>query len=229
MVVLVNSVGARLGIYWRHKNAARFFLAYLAITQGVSYTQAIDPTHMYQRVFKFLTHSPNLALILAAIMVFVSQMKINVTSAYAGSLAWSNFFSRLTHNHPGRVVWLVFNVTIALLLIEPGIYQALAAILSIFAIAAVSWLASLSADLLINKPLRLSPSYIEFKRAHLYDINPVETGSMLIACTLGLLSYLGVFGEVAKSLCHFVSLVSCFICVPAIAWFTSKRPLNHTY
>ena len=45
-----------------------------------------------------------------------SQLKINLTNAYAGSIAWSNFFSRLTHSHPGRVVWLVFNVAIALLL-----------------------------------------------------------------------------------------------------------------
>lgn len=30
--------------------------------------------------------------------------------------------SRLTHSHPGRVVWLLFNVAIALLLMELGIY-----------------------------------------------------------------------------------------------------------
>jgi purine-cytosine permease-like protein len=43
------------------------------------------------------------------LFVMVSQLKINVTNAYAGSLAWSNFFARLTHSHPGRVVWVVFN------------------------------------------------------------------------------------------------------------------------
>ncbi len=199
------------------------FLAYLAIQQGMSIAEAADPTHMYQRVFQFLTNSPQLALILAATMVFISQMKINVTNAYAGSIAWSNFFSRLTHSHPGRVVWLVFNVTISLLLMELGIYQALEAVLSVFAISAVSWLASLSADLLINKPLKLSPSYIEFKRAHLYDINPVGTGSMLIATGLGLICYLGAFGDIIKSLCHFVSLLTCFICAPLIAWLTKGK------
>ena len=65
------------------------------------------------------------ALLLTAAFVVVSQLKINVMNAYAGSLAWSNFFSRLTHSHPGRVVWLVFNVAIALLLMELGIYRAL--------------------------------------------------------------------------------------------------------
>ncbi|WCN11627.1 response regulator [Marinomonas mediterranea] len=199
------------------------FLAYLAISDGASAIQATDPTFLYQRIFLFLTTSPTTALILAAVFVFICQMKINLTNAYAGSIAWSNFFSRLTHSHPGRVVWLVFNVTIALLLMELGIYQALGAILSVFAISAVSWLGSLAADLLINKPLGLSPNYIEFKRAHLYDINPVGTGSMLIATVIGLVSYLGAFGEVAKSLSHFISLAACFVCVPAIAWFTKGK------
>ena len=199
------------------------FLAYLAITQGMSYAEATDPTHMYQRVYFYLTQSEGTALLLAALMVIISQMKINVTNAYAGSIAWSNFFSRLTHSHPGRVVWLVFNVTIALLLMELGIYQALEAVLGVFAILAVSWLGSLAADLLINKPLGLSPKTLEFKRAHLYDINPVGVGSMLLATTLGVLSYLGVFGDVLATLSHFVSLLVCFIAVPFIAWMTGGK------
>lgn len=199
------------------------FLAFLAIRDGLPTSQASDPTQMYRTVFLYLTHSPNLALILAALMVIISQMKINVTNAYAGSIAWSNFFSRLTHSHPGRVVWLVFNVTIALILMELGIYQSLEAILGVFAIVAVSWLGSLSADLLINKPLGLSPSYVEFKRAHLYDINPVGLGSMALATTLGMFGYLGAFGEVASHLAHFLSLATCFVSVPLLAWLTRGR------
>ncbi len=199
------------------------FLAYLAITSGTSFEKAADPTHMYQTVFFHLTNSPTLALSLAAIMVIISQMKINVTNAYAGSIAWSNFFSRVTHSHPGRVVWLVFNVAIALVLMELGMYRALEAILGVFAIIAISWLGSLAADLLINKPLGLSPPMVEFKRAHLYDINPVGVGSMSIASILGVLAYLGHFGESAKYLAHFLSLGLCFICVPTIAFLTKGR------
>lgn len=199
------------------------FIAYLAITEGASFYTASDPTYMYQRVFAYLTQSPTFALVLAAIMVVISQMKINVTNAYAGSIAWSNFFSRATHSHPGRVVWLVFNVTIALILMELGIHKVLEAILGIFAIVAVSWLGSLSADLLINKPLGLSPEGLEFKRGHLYDINPVGTGSMVLATTIGLISYLGAFGELSANLSHFVSLLVCFIAVPLIAWVTKGK------
>ncbi|NIB42843.1 response regulator [Pseudomaricurvus alkylphenolicus] len=203
------------------------FLAYLAFTKAMPYEKAIDPVYMYQMAFDYIfsgiANMPSLSLILAGVMVIISQMKINVTNAYAGSIAWSNFFSRLTHSHPGRVVWLVFNVTIALVLMELGVYRVLEAILGIFAIVAISWLASLSADLLINKPLGLSPPMVEFKRAYLYDINPVGVGSMVLASILGFVCYLGYLGESASQLAHFISLLACFICVPLIAWLTRGR------
>jgi len=156
------------------------FLAVLAINHGVSEKLAGDPSHMYLVAFGFITESPNVALALAGIFIIICQLKINVTNAYAGSIAWSNFFSRLTHSHPGRVVWLVFNVSIALLLMELGIYEALENILGIYANVAVAWVGALVADLVINKPLGFSPKHIEFKRAHLYDINPVGVGAMVI-------------------------------------------------
>jgi len=199
------------------------FLAYIAITKGISDERAADPVYMYQTVYFHLTQSPTFALILAAIMVAISQMKINVTNAYAGSIAWSNFFSRLTHSHPGRVVWLVFNVIIALILMELGIYRALESILGIFAIVAISWLGTLVADLMINKPLGFSPPFIEFKRAHLYDINPVGVGSMFIASCVGIFCYLGKLGDVPQYLSHFISLGLCFICAPLIAMLTKGK------
>jgi len=199
------------------------YLAYLAFSRGASMEIATDPTQMYQRVFDYITHSPTASLILAGVMVIVSQMKINVTNAYAGSIAWSNFFSRLTHSHPGRVVWLVFNVSIALLLMELGIYRALENILGMFAIVAVSWLGSLSADLIINKSLGLSPPGLEFKRSQLYDINPVGVGSMLIASIVGIVCYVGNLGESLQALAHFVTLACTFVLVPLIAYLTNGQ------
>ncbi|MFX7140414.1 hypothetical protein ABTH88_21020, partial [Acinetobacter baumannii] len=83
----------------------------------------------------------------------------NVTNAYAGSLAWSNFFARLTHSHPGRVVWLVFNVLIAVLLMELGVFNAREHVLALYSLVAISWIGAVVADLVINKPLRLSPAH----------------------------------------------------------------------
>jgi hypothetical protein len=51
---------------------------------------------MYLEAFRYVLSQPDLALALTGTFVILSQVKINVTNAYAGSIAWSNFFSRCT-------------------------------------------------------------------------------------------------------------------------------------
>jgi signal transduction histidine kinase len=205
------------------KILAGSFLAVLALRHGVPAEEAADPTRMYMIAFGYLTSSPQIALATAGIFVILCQLKINVTNAYAGSIAWSNFFSRLTHSHPGRVVWLVFNVCIALLVMELGVYRALEETLGYFGIIATAWAGALVADLVINKPLGLSPRHIEFKRAHLYDINPVGVGAMLLATLIGMLSFTGLFGAVPQALAHFIALGTALLCAPLIAWLTKGK------
>ncbi len=199
------------------------FLAVLALRHGVPAAHAGEPARMYGIAFGTVLPWPEAAALLTAAFVVVSQLKINVMNAYAGSLAWSNFFSRVTHSHPGRVVWLLFNVGIALLLMELGIYGALERILGLFAIVAVAWLGAVVADLAINKPLGLSPPGIEFKRAHLYDINPVGTGAMALATAAGLLAAAGLMGETLHALAPFASLATALGAAPLIAWATDGR------
>src|SRR5882757_10032904 len=199
------------------------FLAVLAIRAGIPLAEASQPTQMYLVAFRDAFGSPSSALVLTGIFVIVCQLKINVTNAYAGSIAWSNFFSRLTHSHPGRVVWLVFNVILALLLMEIGIFKAIESILVIYANFAAGWIGALTADLVINKPLGLSPRHIEFKRAHLYDINPVGVGALIISVVLSSLAFLGAFGALTQALSPFVALATAFTAAPLIAWLTRGR------
>ena len=205
------------------KFLAGSFLAVLALTAGLSVQQAADPTHMYRIAFGYMSESPLVIMALTGVFVFLCQIKINVTNAYAGSIAWSNFFSRLTHSHPGRVVWLVFNVIIALLLMVLGVYEALEQILGIYSNVAVAWVGALVADLIINKPLGLSPKHIEFKRAYLYDINPVGFGSMLLASIVGIICFVGSVGEVAQAMSSYFALITAFVTSPLIAWFTKGK------
>src|SRR5882757_2355602 len=205
------------------KMLAGSFLAFLAIRHLVPTDKAAEPTQMYLVAFQYVFNSPTLALAFAGAFVIISQIKINVTNAYAGSIAWSNFFSRLTHSHPGRVVWVVFNVAIALLLMELGIFKVLDHTLGLYSIVAVAWVGALVADLVINKPLGLSPPGIEFKRAHLYDINPVGVGSMLLAAASGIAAYAGALGPLAQALSAFLALGVAFLSAPVIAYATKGR------
>src|SRR5690606_33353848 len=125
--------------------------------------------------------------------------------------------------HPGRVVWLVFNVLLALLLMQSGIFGAIGAILTIYANFAAGWIGALTADLVINKPLRLSPPHIEFKRAHLYDINPVGVGALILSVVSSSLAFLGVLGTTAQALSPFIALGVAFVAAPLIAWATNGR------
>jgi signal transduction histidine kinase/ActR/RegA family two-component response regulator len=198
-------------------------LAFLALTHMVSPDRAVDPNQMYLAAWEPLLPHYGWAVAVTALFVVVSQLKINVTNAYAGSLAWSNFFSRLTHSHPGRVVWMVFNLLIALMLMELDVFQALGGVLGLFSNIAISWIMAVVADLVVNKPLGWSPPGIEFRRAYLHDVNPVGVGATALASLLSVAAHLGAFGPLAQAFSAMIALVTAFVAAPVIAWATKGR------
>ncbi len=198
-------------------------LAYLAISHMVPLDRAVDPNQMYLAAYEYVFPHYGMAVAATAIFVVVSQLKINVTNAYAGSLAWSNFFSRLTHSHPGRVVWVVFNTLIAFMLMEMNVFQALGDVLGLYSNIAIAWVMAVVADLVISKPLGLSPPGIEFKRAHLYDINPVGVGAMALASLLSVTAHLGMYGETAQAFSAVIAMGTAFVTAPFLAWVTKGR------
>jgi len=205
------------------KLLAGSLLAFLALAHGVEAERAVEPTQMYRIGFEYVFESPAMALWVTGLFVVICQLKINVTNAYAGSIAWSNFFSRLTHSHPGRVVWVVFNVMLALLLMALGVFHALEQVLGWYSNVAIAWIGALVADLVVNKPLGLSPRHIEFKRAHLYDVNPVGLGAMIVASALSISAFAGVFGPTLQALSPFLALGIAFFTTPLLALVTRSR------
>ena len=206
------------------------FLAHLAIRHGVDAAHAHEPTQMYLIAFNKAFDNAEVALAVTTLFVVIAQVKINVTNAYAGSLAWSNFFSRMTHTHPGRVIWLFFNVSIALLLMEFGVFNALEKVLGLFSNVFIAWISAVAADLLINKPLGLSPKQVEFKRAYLPDLNPVGTLATLFASVISISAYLGLFGDYAKAFSAFISLALAFVLVPLFAYgYGRKRYVTRSH
>ena len=112
---------------------------------------------------------------------------------------------------------------VALLLMEIGVYKALEQTLALYSNVAIAWVGALVADLVVNKPLGLRPQHIEFKRAHLYDINPVGVGAMTIATIVSISAFYGLFGPTAKALSAFVALAVAFVTAPLIAWATDGK------
>jgi diguanylate cyclase (GGDEF)-like protein/PAS domain S-box-containing protein len=205
------------------KQLAGVLLASIVVLTGLAHAEAKEPVQMYYIAYTYVFTHPSLALFVSTVFVVTSQIKINVTNAYAGSLAWSNFFSRVTHAHPGRVVWLVFNIGIALLLMELGVFEALQKVLGLYSNVAIAWISAVVADLTINKILRLSPPLVEFKRAHLYDYNPVGFVSMSVASIVSIIAFTGAFGMYAQAYSWLIAMTISFMLVPIIAKLTKGK------
>lgn len=187
-------------------------------------TKADEPINMHTYAFHSVIPGLFAALSLATFFVLLSQVKINVTNAYSGSLSWSNFFSRIFHFHPGRIVWLFLNVGIALALMEGGVFGFLNTVLGFYANVAVAWIGALVADLVINKNLlKISPSYIEYKRGHLYNFNPVGFGAMVIASIVSIVAFFGAFGPFLQAFSALLSIVLAFVLAPIIAIITKGK------
>lgn len=200
------------------------FFASLAVAHGTAMADANQPIHMYIAGFHYIFSTPFVALSVATFFVILSQIKINVTNAYSGSLSWSNFFSRVTHSHPGRVVWIFLNVGISLTMMELNMFSVLGHILGFYSNVAVAWVGAVTADLVINKPiLKLSPSYVEFKRAHLYSFNPVGFGAMMFASIVSIISFFGFFGPAAQAYSCFIALGLAFVLSPIICLVTRGK------
>lgn len=205
------------------KMLAGAFLAFLVLQREISPAKAMEPTQMYLAGFQEVFTSPTWAMAATVVFVVISQIKINVTNAYAGSLAWSNFFARVTHSHPGRVVWLVFNVLIAVLLMTLGVFEALESVLGLYGNVAIAWVGALVADLIINKPMGWSPKGIEFRRAHLYDLNPVGLGATALAALVAVAAHAGALGAAVEPWAPFLALGLAMVTSPALAWATQGR------
>lgn len=165
-----------------------------------------------------------LAIALALVLVVVAQVKINVTNAYSGSLAWSNVYSRLTKTYPGRSLFVFFNLAIALALMWMDVFSLIAFVLSLYANVVMAWLVTIAADIVINKQLlRISPQYPEFRRGMLHDWNPVGLVSVGLASVLSLTAFAGVFGEDVRPYSVLIAIGTAAVTTPAVAIVTRGR------
>jgi hypothetical protein len=115
------------------------------------------------------------------------------------------------------VVWLVFNVAIALLLMMLGVFEALEKVLGFYAHLALAWVGAIVGDLVISKPLGLSPARIEFRRAYLHDVNPVGVGAMAAGSVLSVAAYAGVFGPNVGAGSTFIAIGVACAAAPLLA------------
>jgi purine-cytosine permease-like protein len=200
-----------------------FLAVYLIANVADSAGIANQPVHQFLEIYhNFLPGW--LAMTLAVVLVVISQIKINVTNAYSGSLAWTNSFTRVTKHYPGRVVFLGVNLLIALILMEANMFEFLNTILGFYANCGMAWIVVVASDIVFNKYLlKLSPMAPEFRRGMLYAINPVGFGSMLIAAGVSIVAFFGGLGEAIRPYSPLVAILLGLVLPPIFAIATRGK------
>src|SRR6478609_7275837 len=183
-------------IFGAIKQIVGLFLAVYLIANVVDGAAiANQPVHQFLEIYQ--NFMPGwLAMTLAVVLVVISQIKINVTNAYSGSLAWTNSYTRITKTYPGRMVFVLFNLAIALILMEANMFSFLNDILGFYSNCAIAWVVTVATDIGINKYLlRLSPLQPEFRRGMLYAVNPVGVVAFVAASGLSIAMYFHALGD----------------------------------
>ncbi|GAP58521.1 nucleobase transmembrane transporter [Arthrobacter sp. Hiyo1] len=201
-----------------------FIAIYLIATlDPAASAHANEPVHQFLGVYQEMMPAW-LAMTLAVVLVVISQIKINVTNAYSGSLAWTNSFTRITKSYPGRMVFVVVNLVIALVLMEANMFEFLNTILGFYANCAMAWVVTVASDIAINKYLlKISPKVPEFRRGMLYAVNPVGFISMLVSAVVSIAVFFGAFGSAVQPYSPIFAVGLALVLPPALAVLTRGK------
>ncbi|MFJ7176034.1 purine-cytosine permease family protein [Streptomyces massasporeus] len=204
------------------KQAIGVFLAVYVIAE-VGASAAPEPIQQFKGAFDAMMPSW-LVVPLAVVLVVISQIKINVTNAYSGSLAWTNSFTRITRRYPGRMVFVLVNLGFALALMEADMFSFLNSILGFYSNCAIAWVVTVATDIGINKyVLKLSPHAPEFRRGMLYAVNPVGVVAFVAASGLSIALYFHALGDTLQPYSPVAAAVIAFVLTPLMAVVTKGR------
>ncbi|MBE9374178.1 allantoin permease [Saccharopolyspora sp. HNM0983] len=203
------------------KQATGAFLAFFIA--GVAGAAATEPVQQFLGIYELFLPAA-LAVPLVVVLVVISQVKINVTNAYSGSLTWTNSFTRVTRRYPGRNVFVLANLAVALVLMEADMFAFLNSVLSFYANTAIAWVVTVAADIAINKyVLRISPRRPEFRRGMLHAVNPVGVLSFLASAGISIAMYFGAFGPAVAPYSPIAAVLIALVATPLLAVLTRGR------
>lgn len=171
-----------------------FLAVYIIAVLGGTTADAQEPVNQFLSVYRDMMPGW-LAMVLAVTLVVISQIKINVTNAYSGSLAWTNAYTRVFKRYPGRITFVLVNLAISLALMEFNMFAVLGAVLSFYSNLAIAWIFTVAADITFNKwLLGISPKRPEFRRGMLHDVNPVGVAAVVVSGGVSIAAYFGWLG-----------------------------------
>ncbi|MFD1851550.1 purine-cytosine permease family protein [Oceanobacillus bengalensis] len=159
-----------------------------------------------------------------ALFTMLTQIRINITNIYSGSLSLSTFFENIFKFTPGRRFWVVVTGVAAMILMLGGIVDHLELVMTFQGVFLLTWATILVIDaIVIKKILKIGPGYYEARQQNLYKWNPIGVASLLIASGLGTVAALGVMGEFLQSTAAFFASILAAILTVIIAIYTKGK------
>jgi purine-cytosine permease-like protein len=150
--------------------------------------------------------------IFGALFTILTQIRINITNLYSGSLSLSNFFENVFKFTPGRTFWVVFTAVAAVIAMLAGALDHLGPMLTFQGVFLFAWAATIIADAFIVKRLmKIGPSYFEYRQEHLYKWNPAGVVALIVASTAGSLSAFGLMGVFLQNIAAFFAAILSFV------------------
>lgn len=159
-----------------------------------------------------------------AIFTILTQVRINITNLYSGSLSLANFFEHVFKFKPGRTFWVVVTAVAAIIAMLAGALDNLGPMLTFQGVFLFSWAAIIIADaLVVKRLLKIGPLYYEHRSQYLYAWNPVGVISLIVASILGSIAAFGYLGVLLQSAAAFLAGLLAFVLTIVIAVITKGK------
>ncbi|RXT07293.1 cytosine permease [Ammoniphilus sp. CFH 90114] len=159
-----------------------------------------------------------------ALFTILTQLRINITNLYSGSLSLSNFFENVFKFKPGRTFWVAFTAIAAIAAMLAGALDHLGPLLSFQGVFLFAWAAILVADaLVVKRTMKIGPLYFEHRVENLYAWNPVGVISLLLSSVIGSLAVFGYMGATLQNIAALFAAVIAFILTIVLAVATKGK------
>jgi purine-cytosine permease-like protein len=161
---------------------------------------------------------------LGVLFAWVTQVRINVTNVYSGSLAFANFFARVFEWSPTRIVWVILVSVASIGLMFGDVLTHLLSFLEWDGIYLLAWVATVVADLTVVKRwLHIGPPQVEYEKDKLYAINPVGVVALIAGVGVGSFMQYAVHEPALHSLAPYFGFVVAFVVHVVMAVATQGR------
>ncbi len=165
--------------------------------------------------------------ILGLLFVVMSQVRIQQSNVYSGSLALANLFAQVFHWSISRKWWTIVMVVLGTIAMFLQALSSMSVLLAFEGVFVIAWVFTVVADIMVRTLFHVGDTKIQFKRPSMYFFNPCGVIALIIALGIGTPMSLGVFGAYWTNVAGIVSGSLAFILTTILSIATKGKYQKH--